>query len=508
MKTLKKCKVLLLDDEAYILDMLENMIQWQFYGFEIVGTAKNAKDAMQIYYDHHPDIIITDICMDDITGIEFVTKIRLQDEHIKVIILSAYDKFEYAQSALKLKVDGYLLKPVNKNELLNQLLDMQKKLNDETEYEGKIKCLQESLDELEQKYWRNELLDLYVEHKNKLSEKTSDNQKYWQVMSVRPIVRNEIVFVERDLKQIPHINTDIVFAADGLFAVFLRAEDEKDLKRANEFIKHKYCQNNGTLLCGVSDIEKGEECLSDLCRQSKMALNWLFYEDFRILFFKYKKVEPWTTGFAGFDKEQIGYFLINHESENCKEMLRQYLQQWKRHNASCEEVISQCIEVKELAVQLTAEKKLIDELDRLQASMETVYSCGRLKSLVFRCIELADSDGLKSKKVQRLIINAQSYMKEHCCEESFSVDSLADHLRISKSYLSKVYKEETKESVWSYVIRFRMSKAKELLVNSEATGYAIARQIGYTSEYHFSRAFTKAVGMSPSVYKKLYMKIR
>ena len=69
-----------------------------------------------------------------------------------------------------------------------------------------------------------------------------------------------------------------------------------------------------------------------------------------------------------------------------------------------------------------------------------------------------------------------------------------------------MYKEETGESVWNFVMRVRITKAKELLVSTDATNFAIAKAIGYTSEYHFSRAFSKLVGVSPSVYKKMYLK--
>ena len=108
-------KVLLLDDEKYVLKMLEEMIDWEFYGFCIVGCAENVKDAMQIYYNKSPDIIITDISMQGLNGIDFITRIRLQDARTRILILSAYDKFEYAQKAVKLGVDGYLLKPIQKD---------------------------------------------------------------------------------------------------------------------------------------------------------------------------------------------------------------------------------------------------------------------------------------------------------------------------------------------------------------------------------------------------------
>ena len=145
-------KVLLVDDERYMIEMLKEIIDWEFYGFSIVGTAENARDGMNLFYREQPDIIITDICMDQISGIEFITRIRLINASVKIMILSAYDKFEYAQKAVKLDVDGYLLKPVSRDELLSSLLELQKKLESGSQYQEQIRDLKYSLDSLQRKY--------------------------------------------------------------------------------------------------------------------------------------------------------------------------------------------------------------------------------------------------------------------------------------------------------------------------------------------------------------------
>ena len=146
-------KVLLVDDEAYILDLLTRMIPWEFYGFEVAGKAESAAEAMQIFYNIHPDVIITDICMEHISGIEFITRIRMQDPAVKILILSAYDKFEYAQKALKLNVDGYLLKPVNREELIHTLLELQKEMDQGESYQVQLDELQSSLNYFQRKYY-------------------------------------------------------------------------------------------------------------------------------------------------------------------------------------------------------------------------------------------------------------------------------------------------------------------------------------------------------------------
>ena len=114
--------------------------------------------------------------------------------------------------------------------------------------------------------------------------------------------------------------------------------------------------------------------------------------------------------------------------------------------------------------------------------------------------------GMQQGRAGIVISRAQEYVKGHCCQEEFSIEQLAEFLHLSKSYLSKIYKNETGESIWNFVMRVRITKAKEL-VGTDYTNYAIARAIGYSNEYHFSRAFSKMVGVSPSAYKKMYMRL-
>ncbi|MDE6995937.1 MAG: response regulator, partial [Lachnospiraceae bacterium] len=194
-------KVLLVDDESYMLDLLKQLIPWEFYGFSIVGAAENATEAMKVFHRESPDVIITDICMENISGIEFITRIRMQDTAVKVIIISAYDKFEYAQRALKLNVNGYLLKPINREELLNTLIEVQKELDSREGYQDRIQYLQESLAQLKRKYLEEQLLRLYRDETDFLPEEIT-GEGFWCVVSLQTIVRSEIVFIEQDIRSV------------------------------------------------------------------------------------------------------------------------------------------------------------------------------------------------------------------------------------------------------------------------------------------------------------------
>lgn len=497
-------KVLLVDDEAYILELLERMIEWEFYGFEIIGKAENATEALKIFRRENPDIIITDICMEQISGIEFITRIRMQNSQVKVIILSAYNKFEYAQKALKLNVDGYLLKPVNKEELLDTLLEVQSKLDSRENYQDKISYLQNSLDSLQRKYLEGQLARIYNGEAEELPKDAQMNGS-WKVLSLRTIDRKEIVFLERDLKKFPETESFILFVGDGLFAVFLLDKQEKGAaEEVIRALKVKYCETDRTVMCGVGADR--EQNLGKMCCRSRSALNHLFYEEDKY-YCRLQEDREGTAQMPEFSKEKLLLWMVNRETEKCREYFGAYVAQCKRVNESRQtvlEVFRECIQAAISAVKEQAVRKELEQL--LPESGNEVRSEGMLR-LFDRCMAYVESGNMHLNKAGVIIANAGEYMKNKGFDEDFSIDMLAEHLNISKSYLSKLYKEETGESIWNYVMRLRIAKAKEMLVQTDATNFAIAKAIGYSSEYHFSRAFSKTVGMPPSTYKKMYLQM-
>lgn len=495
-------KVLLVDDEAYILDLLGKLVPWEFYGFQIVGKAESASEAMQIFYSTQPDLIITDICMENISGIEFITRIRMQNPVVKIIILSAYDKFEYAQKALKLNVDGYLLKPINREELINTLLDVQKDLQSGENYQVQLNELQSSLNYFQRKYYEEQLLKLYRGEMETLPEGLCD-EAYWCILSVLAIVRNEIVFLQQDIEKNHDVTSYSLFVGDGLLAVFLCAEQKEKLEECLRKIEQKYARE-GTLLCGRS--QTGRKNQAELCEESRSALNRLFYSADGC-FARYTAHDRPQAGAvaSGISREQFFVWIAGRNFREC----RSFFEKWFAACTAAQEKRETVIKAMKqyLAwIKETVNKDAVPGCEALLLQCEKLYRLKDAKLVMEAGICLLEEANVSGGKVRLLMERANEYIRKNCCRETFSIEELAEHLSISKSYLSKIYKEETGESVWNFVMRVRITKAKELLVSTDATNFAIAKAIGYTSEYHFSRAFSKLVGVSPSAYKKMYLK--
>ena len=131
-------KVMLVDDERLILQGVLNIIDWEKLGMEVIHMAENGKEALDKYKENPVDIIITDINMPVITGLELIMKIKEINKRAKFIVLSGYDEFSYARTAMKYGVENYILKPINEEELEAALIDINKKIKDEKEEENII----------------------------------------------------------------------------------------------------------------------------------------------------------------------------------------------------------------------------------------------------------------------------------------------------------------------------------------------------------------------------------
>lgn len=125
-------KVLLLDDEKLALEYLKNTLSWEMYGFEIVGTLTDAEQALKVFRKTRPDLIISDVCMYGMDGLDFAAAIREIDQNAHILFLTGYKNFEYVQEAIRLGIDDYILKSDIDEELfLAKILRIKEKIEKE-----------------------------------------------------------------------------------------------------------------------------------------------------------------------------------------------------------------------------------------------------------------------------------------------------------------------------------------------------------------------------------------
>ena len=121
-------KVIIADDEQRICRLVQVLADWEALGMEVIGTAENGFEALDLVKKTHPDILITDIRMPGCDGLELIRQAKLSCAHLEVVIISGYAHFEYAQNAIRYGVGNYLLKPIRREELMETLLKMKERI--------------------------------------------------------------------------------------------------------------------------------------------------------------------------------------------------------------------------------------------------------------------------------------------------------------------------------------------------------------------------------------------
>ena len=159
-KKMERYKVILVDDEAEVIDMIERKIHWNDLGFEVAGSATNGVKALELVEKLQPDVVLTDIKMPYMDGLELSRRLNREYPNIYIMLCTGFDEFEYAKEAVHLEIKEYMLKPVNATELSESLTNLKHTLDREREEKLNVKKLNDYFQEVLPKLQSNFFISL------------------------------------------------------------------------------------------------------------------------------------------------------------------------------------------------------------------------------------------------------------------------------------------------------------------------------------------------------------
>jgi two-component system response regulator YesN len=171
-------KLLIVDDDEIICRGLGSCINWQEYGIQVIGMLYDGEMALEEVKKQEPDIVIVDINMPFMDGIEFSCLVRQEYPGIKIILLTAYKEFEYAQKAVQIQVFGYITKPFNNNEILDTVMDAAASLEEEKRYKNEVK---KNMQMIKEKYLADLVLYGKLEDQDTGVPLVNSNNSYFQI---------------------------------------------------------------------------------------------------------------------------------------------------------------------------------------------------------------------------------------------------------------------------------------------------------------------------------------
>ena len=528
-------RVFLVEDEIIIRETLRDSVPWAKCGYTFVGEAGDGELALPLIREKRPDVLITDIRMPFMDGLDLSRLVLQEFPQMKIIIISGYDDFEYARQAINLGVERYLLKPITKNNLISVLDEVREKIESEQAQMNYMAQFQEEAQEYEQ-YARRDFFEHVV------TGQLSVQQIYEQAEKL-----------DLDLRARSYAIALFSILPERSFMAGSYSEPGAQVRDAllSHFLKRKECVLFRWNLSTYAVLIKGEsEQMADYIRscidavrkqyepltpqydwyvavsaptQRLSALPTCFGEVSRL--WAYRHIAPTQhiltadtvslltgTGnngnLAALDAgkvnpslltgmlhragaEEVDGFVaeyINSVSDALESApFCQYLMLSVRFTAA-EFVVSLGLDQQELFDGLTC-------LDLVGQSVTVEQLRRYMSDILLRSVQLRDNAA--GRQYRTLLKQAVAYIDSHFTDEDLSLNRVAQEVNISANYLSAVFSQEMGETFIEYITARRMERARELLRETDMRSGEIAAAVGYKDSHYFSFLFKKTQGCTP-----------
>lgn len=513
--------IMLVDDEIIVRLGMKSVIDWEANGFRFIGEASDGIEALELMEHAQPDILLTDMKMPNMNGIELIETVKRRYPQVRIIVLSSYDEYDYVRSAMKSGADDYILKAsVDPDKLIQILQEMTKRISKEDlqqlpEAVDNFKiALRRSLDgtpiregiDLKEQLehfasMTHYLIVAKLEEGLPLSSSASStvttlghvlelNARKWTEVRLLRSTEQEIVLVitmhnVAAPEQLLEIGTDLVSAA----------------KRFAE----------ATIAVGISGACHEAMKLSQAYKQAKQMLDQLFFDDgAKIFVFDKGRGISETILFSKQDERELVHEVESLDIHKIKSIIHRVMVKIRNERQPMANNIQACLEM--FYCLQTAFRKLADPIGPSSEAEQPAYSqIIEFKKLtqaeawfdhyVSQCLDNVRT--ISRDRVRDDILTLMAYLKSHY-SESFSLKQAAEMSNVSEGYLSFLFKKETGTGFTEYVNGLRIDKAAELLRETHLPSYTIAEKVGYDNVNYFGRIFKKIKGVSPKRYRKNY----
>lgn len=533
-------KVLIVDDEKYVISLIEKLIDWEKLGMKVVGSAGDGMKGVELVEELKPDILIADVKMPGFDGISLVKRVREIDRDIKFIIISGHKKFEYAKSVMKYNVEDYILKPIDKEELEGILQKIRKELDEKSEQrknEGKINKWMDSNRLLMNDQFMEELYNKSLFSKKQSIEEI--NQRYFTELG-NYVYRCAIIqlnglngtmeasFVEDFLSTLKKYidqkngeNERPVMSRIGYHQILLLLESAQEkMSSVNTVLEHilgealrmgsKYSGLKVAFSVGKPvRLDTNVMGLEETLDSARTALNKRFTDGYgRILLAENNRAAENSDIDADMLKNLGKAVRSTSESEITQQI-----------NAIYDAVRSEGY--KNSNIYMTAACKVNEELYqylRLFSSAEGMQQ--KLEEqLGKRMIEATGITELKKLLVQHICENMEQLIGDsksnlspairtakifiaNNYKQDIGLGDVAGVVNLSSVYFSGLFKKEMGENFVDYLNRVRIDAAKVLLKDVRNNIGEIAEQCGFSDTRYFAKIFKRSVGITPSDYRK------
>ncbi|KRF44160.1 response regulator transcription factor [Paenibacillus sp. Soil787] len=515
--------VLIVDDEPIVAEALMKSPIWDDLGLEVIGNAYSGLDALDWMDKHHVDILLTDIRMPQMDGIELIQHIREKGTQVKIVILSGHDDFTYVKEAIKLGVENYLLKPLDKSELLVTLTGVVDKLQADSDRQINMNEQMNAFRESFLHRWvTNSVTKTEFREKAEMARFDTNMDEYrivlFKILNLDSnLEKHTGALVVQDflLQQFGATLKDLSFCDStyDLVAVlperYFKNEDLSLHERLYPFLTSLTTQTELQLLCTIGHIESDLFTAYRSYNTAKELQGYAFLLPPNSLITsddieKYRNDGEW---YLDLPLEQINNFILSNKKEECLEITQ--IAFGRLHGNSQITPVMFKNAILELLFQVSnTVKNTIIHLEHIPLTFRNLYqrfaASDRYEDLIglvydtisTACDLLSVGDNATNATIKQIL----DYVKENS-EQDLSLKTLSFQFNVNASYLGQLFRKETGILFSNYLNHLRIEKAKELLLRTDMKVTDISAKVGYLEPSHFYKIFKKATGVSPAQFK-------
>lgn len=509
--------LLIVDDEPAIRKGLTHFIAWESINCIVDDTASDGIEAMEKIKCRQPDIIITDIKMPEADGLALSKFIYEYYPAIKIIILTGYADFEYAQRAVKYQVTDFILKPTSKDKLTEAVKQAQNHIIQE---KSKNAILEEDIIFIQEQL----LLELTNHSANNSSllsrlQKYNMSIAYYFLVAFQLIVddsakTNQNLISLRDvLKSQSQILYSYRYNHNLIFAFFpvenySKTVTEKIFLACKEISEISKTIYSFDLSIGISLCHLDFSSLPTASTQAIAALSMNFYNSDNIS--DYKNI-PHNDNFnldlkSNLLLNEIENLLQNRDFENLTLLIKKLFTKFHLTLVNSSDVKNFCILIYYVCSRTLISKNAISLTPSILEDIHNSNTIFDLEHIIHKLMDVSRKELLTSRKMLSPIVEKAICIIHTHLQEDLSLEVISEYIHVNPSHLSRTFKKECTQSITDYINQVRIEKAQELLICSNLMTYEIAEKVGFHDPTYFSSTFKKYIGMSPKEYKQLHIK--
>lgn len=504
-----KLKVILVDDEPSAIRALQFILDKYFPNFEVADCAKNGLEALEKIKKIQPDILITDIRMPLLNGIDLVEAVQKECPSTHSVIMSGYQDFEYAKSAIRLGVADYLLKPLDLEQLKRVLEKLRLKKIEEI-YEMQISIISNYIQNANPKHLNPRDIERYLPYESFMAALVRINGIPSRFSTVDSPVWIEIYRgKDKFVDPVRHQGIWAIEGRDFLEFFVLKAQKIKT-PSINEIIQSvlSCCTYKYYTAVIVDESFRLAECY-DISRMLYQTLdnNVVLGLNQTIYFSKNQpSIVSYSSSLTSSFIKRVVFLVLNGMYEDLKVEIKKIFQDWKRDKRPLlwiENDTRQLIDIILRRICYTKTEDQPDVVFLLDKAFAGSTTFDELFTHIWSIIDKITSchrDIDFKMDTKDFFKQIEMYVQQNL-GEPLSLDSVCAHIGISQAYLSKLFRKYTNMSFNKYVTMHRIEEAKKLMRTiPNITVQDVASAVGYEIPSYFSKVFREIVGMTPSEY--------